>query len=215
MPKLPLPRLPKGHLPVNTEVIRSSYPQVYTQAKVFITKRYNRYIVIAGNRYKIVINKDGEYTLKALDSRVYAGRIQEQKALGHYSKSDCFYSLSSLIKRDKNKRLLMLIIICSLFALLGVSTAYANPNTEAYKLYAHMKLGSDKQYRCLVDLWTMESHWNPRADNPKSSAYGIPQLLNMKSTNAYVQIDKGLIYIAKRYGLPCKALAYHSKKGHY
>ena len=150
-----------------------------------------------------------------LDSMVYAGRIQEQKALGHYSKSDCFYSLSSLIKRDKNKRLLAFLAFLTLIALLGVSTAYANPSTEAYKLYAHMKLGSDKQYRCLVDLWTMESHWNPRANNPKSSAYGIPQLLNMKSTNPYVQIDKGLLYIAKRYGLPCKAKEYHSKKGHY
>ena len=150
-----------------------------------------------------------------LDSIVYAGRIQEQKALGHYSKSDCFYSLSSSIKRDKDKRLLAFVAILTLIALLGVSTAYASPSTEAYKLYAHMKLGSDKQYRCLVDLWTIESHWNPRADNPKSSAYGIPQLLNMKSTNPYVQIDKGLLYIAKRHGLPCKALAYHSKKGHY
>lgn len=150
-----------------------------------------------------------------LDSMVYAGRIQEQKALGHYSKSDCFYSLSSLIKRDKNKKLLAFIALLTLIALLGVSTAYANPNTEAYKLYAHMKLGSDKQYRCLVELWTMESHWNPRADNPKSSAYGIPQLLNMKSTNPYVQIDKGLIYITKRYSNSCKALAHHKRVGHY
>ena len=118
-------------------------------------------------------------------------------------------------KEIKRKKLLIILILFTLLTLLSVGTAHANPSTEAYKLYAHMKLGSDKQYRCLVDLWTMESHWNPKADNPKSSAYGIPQLLNMKSTNAYVQIDKGLLYIAKRYGLPCKALAYHSKKGHY
>ena len=181
----------------------------------FITKRYNRCISVAVNCYQIVINARAWRERVNLDKRVYAGRIQEQKALGHYSKSDCFYSLSSLIKRDKNKRLLAFLAFLTLIALLGVSTAYANPSTEAYKLYAHMKLGSDKQYRCLVDLWTMESHWNPRANNPKSSAYGIPQLLNMKSTNPYVQIDKGLLYIAKRYGLPCKAKEYHSKKGHY
>jgi hypothetical protein len=115
-------------------------------------------------------------------------------------------------KEIKRKKLLILL---TLLTLLGIATAQANPNTEAYKLYAHMKLGSDKQYRCLVDLWTMESHWNPKADNPKSSAYGIPQLLNMKSTNPYVQIDKGLLYITKRYKLPCKALAYHKRVGHY
>ena len=186
----------------------------YTQAKAFITKRYNRYIVIADNRYKIVINKQGEYTFKALDTRVYAGHVQGQQDLVATKESDS-YSLSSCSKSKRNKKLLLLAALLALLALLGVSTAYGNPNYEAYKLYAHMKLGSDAQYRCLVDLWTMESHWNPRADNPKSSAYGIPQLLNMKSTNPYVQIDKGLLYITKRYKLPCKALAYHKKKGHY
>jgi hypothetical protein len=191
----------------------TSYPQVMSiSSQIKKSNKKDIHSPVDNFRHAVLTST---FTLP-LDSVVYAGRIQEQKALGHYSKSDCFYSLSSLIKRDKNKRLLTLIIICSLFALLGVSTAYgSNPNVEAYKLYAHMKLGSDKQYRCLVDLWTMESHWNPRADNPKSSAYGIPQLLNMKSTNPYVQIDKGLLYITKRYKLPCKALAYHNKKGHY
>jgi len=118
-------------------------------------------------------------------------------------------------KEIKRKKLLILLILLTSLTLLSVGTAHASPSTEAYKLYAHMKLGSDKQYRCLVDLWTMESHWNPKANNPKSSAYGIPQLLHMKSTNPYVQIDKGLLYIAKRYGLPCKAKDYHSKRGHY
>ena len=183
--------------------------------KYFITKRYNCYIVIADNRYKIVINKDGEYTLKALDSRVYAGGIQGQKVENLFSKSDCSYSLSSCLKERNRKRLLILCLSVALIAVIGVSTAYASPNTEAYKLYAHMKLGNDVQYRCLVELWTMESHWNAKADNPKSSAYGIPQLLNMRSTNPYVQIDKGLLYITKRYKLPCKALAYHKRKGHY
>jgi hypothetical protein len=55
-----------------------------------------------------------------------------------------------------------------------------------------MKLLDDKAYRCLVKLWTLESHWNPKAANPKSSAYGIPQLLKMKERNPYKQIDLGL-----------------------
>jgi hypothetical protein len=188
----------------------------YTQAKCFITKRYNPYIVVAENRYQIVINKYGESTLKPLVKRVYAGRIQGQKVENLSNKSDCFYSLSTCSSKKTNiKKLLLLAALLALIALLGVSTAYGNPNSEAYKLYAHMKLGNDVQYRCLVDLWTMESHWNAKADNPKSSAFGIPQLLNMKSTNPYVQIDKGLLYITKRYKLPCKALDRHKKKGNY
>ena len=130
-----------------------------------------------------------------------------------------WYRAGEPLRRSSAKRYQLtphLCLLVSALVTMNITTANAyDPNVESYKLYAHMKLGSDKQYRCLVDLWTMESHWNPRADNPKSSAYGIPQLLNMKSTNPYVQIDKGLIYIAKRYGLPCKALAYHSKRGHY
>jgi hypothetical protein len=86
------------------------------------------------------------------------------------------------------------------------------------KLYAHIKLLDDKAYRCLVKLWTLESHWNPKAANPKSSAYGIPQLLKMKERNPYKQIDLGLKYITHHRiykGDMCKALARHKKVGHY
>ena len=96
-----------------------------------------------------------------------------------------------------------------------ISAKAYDPSIEAYKLYAHMMVGNDKQYRCLVELWTLESHWNYKANNPKSSAYGIPQLLNMRSTNPYRQIELGLKYIVHRYNTPCKALSYHKKKGHY
>ena len=86
---------------------------------------------------------------------------------------------------------------------------------DYYKLYSHNKLTSAKQYLCLEQLWTRESQWNPKAKNPKSSAYGIPQLLKLKTTDPYKQIDLGLKYITHRYGTPCRALAHHLKVGHY
>jgi hypothetical protein len=108
------------------------------------------------------------------------------------------------------------IALTALLSITGITTANAyDPNVESYKLYAHMKLLDDKQYRCLVTLWRMESQWSPTAKNKKSSAYGIPQLLKMKETNPYKQIDLGLKYITKRYGNPCKALDHHKKVGHY
>ena len=108
------------------------------------------------------------------------------------------------------------IALTALLSITGITVASAyDPNVEAYKVYAHMKLLDDKQYRCLSILWRLESKWNPKAKNPKSSAYGIPQLLKMKETNPYKQIDLGLKYIAKRYGNPCKALDHHKKVGHY
>ena len=108
------------------------------------------------------------------------------------------------------------IALTALLLVTGITTASAyDPNVESYKLYSHMKLLDDKEYRCLVVLWRSESQWNPKAKNPKSSAYGIPQLLKMKETNPYKQIDLGLKYIVKRYGNPCKALDHHKKVGHY
>jgi hypothetical protein len=95
---------------------------------------------------------------------------------------------------------------------IAVSTAR---DVNNYKLYAHIKLKDAKQYRCLELLWTKESNWNPRADNPKSTAYGIPQLLKLKARDPYIQIDLGLKYIAHRYGKVCKALAHHKRTGHY
>ncbi|CAB4145328.1 hypothetical protein UFOVP480_3 [uncultured Caudovirales phage] len=107
------------------------------------------------------------------------------------------------------------LLIVILTVNLPISAAAYNPSIEAYKLYAHMMVGSDKQYRCLVELWDRESNWNPKADNPKSSAYGIPQLLKMRTTNPYRQIELGIKYITKRYGNSCVALARHKRVGHY
>ena len=95
---------------------------------------------------------------------------------------------------------------------IAVSTAR---DVNNYKLYAHIKLHNSTQYRCLELLWDKESRWNPRADNPKSTAYGIPQLLKLKAKDPYIQIDLGLKYIKHRHLTPCKALAFHKKTGHY
>ena len=122
-------------------------------------------------------------------------------------------------KRRPSKRNPLVAILCLLIsAILIIDTQDAqadNPSIELYKLYAHMQVGNDKQYRCLVQLWHKESRWLPTADNKRSTAYGIPQLLRMKERNPYRQIDLGLKYITKRYDTPCLALAYHYKKGHY
>ena len=99
---------------------------------------------------------------------------------------------------------------------IGEAKAVNNNSVEMFKLYAHMKVLDDKQYRCLVILWRLESNWSPTAKNRKSSAYGIPQLLKMTETNPFKQIDLGLKYIDHRYdGDTCKALDTHKKRGHY
>jgi len=99
---------------------------------------------------------------------------------------------------------------------IGEAKATDKHSIEMFKLYAHMKVLDSKMYICLDKLWTLESQWTPTSRNPKSSAYGIPQLLNMTETNPFKQIDLGIKYIDHRYdGDSCKALAIHKKRGHY
>jgi resuscitation-promoting factor RpfB len=72
------------------------------------------------------------------------------------------------------------------------------------------------EYKALLKLWGKESAWNHTAANPKSSAYGIPQLLKMKpGTPAPVQIARGLAYIKHRYDKPSIAWAHWRKHNWY
>ena len=120
------------------------------------------------------------------------------------------------LPRIARRRSLVLLAGLLLFSNMPASQAISTQrDKENYKLYAHIKLLNAKQYRCLEILWMRESKWDPRADNPKSSAYGIPQLLKMKEIDPFKQIDLGLKYISKRHSTPCKALDYHNRKGHY
>jgi hypothetical protein len=106
----------------------------------------------------------------------------------------------------------ILIAIGQLVTLEPVQAA----NKNIYKQYAFMQLNHNfKEFYCLSDLWYKESRWIPTAKNPKSSAYGIPQLLNLKSKDPYYQIDQGLKYIKHRHQTACNALAFHKKKGWY
>jgi flagellar biosynthesis GTPase FlhF len=82
----------------------------------------------------------------------------------------------------------------------------------------------ESQFSCLDKLWTKESRWKVTADNPTSSAYGIPQALPGKRmaeygsdwrTNPVTQIKWGLDYIEDAYGSPCEAWAHSKLKNWY
>jgi hypothetical protein len=95
------------------------------------------------------------------------------------------------------------------------ATTTLNKDIEIYKVYTHIKLSNHKEYSCINTLWTKESNWSPTAKNKKSSAYGIPQLLNLTTTDPYLQIDAGIKYIRNRYGTTCNALTFFKVKGYY
>ena len=95
-----------------------------------------------------------------------------------------------------------------------------DPRTIARAMLSDFGFGDD-QFSCLDSLYMSESGWNIHADNPSSSAYGIPQALpgsKMASAgpdwenNAATQIKWGLEYIKSSYGTPCGAWSF--KQGH-
>lgn len=86
-------------------------------------------------------------------------------------------------------------------------------NRKMAKAYARAGYGwTGKQWVCLRTLWTSESRFDSKADNPKSSAFGIAQLLREKETEPALQILKGLRYISHRYGTPCQAREFWKKQ---
>jgi hypothetical protein len=81
-----------------------------------------------------------------------------------------------------------------------------------------------RQFACLDNLFTRESHWNPYAQNKSSGAYGIPQALpgsKMSSegsdwrTNPLTQVKWGIKYVESRYGSACGAWRHSELNGWY
>ena len=92
-----------------------------------------------------------------------------------------------------------------------------NYNKKLAKDYTSAGFGwSGREWECLLSLWTSESRFDNYAKNQRgSSAYGIAQLLGEKDSRSEYQILRGLKYISKRYGTPCKAHKFFLKNRYY
>lgn len=106
---------------------------------------------------------------------------------------------------------LVAIFVAALVAVDGGALDPASARAYAAEQVKAHEWGS-RNLACLDDLWEHESRWDYTADNPTSSAYGIPQALTELHSlsdewkaDARAQIDWGLAYIADRYGTPCSA----------
>ncbi|HET7351880.1 MAG TPA: lytic transglycosylase domain-containing protein [Marmoricola sp.] len=99
----------------------------------------------------------------------------------------------------------------------------ADPKSLASALMPKYGL-NPSEFDCLDSLWEKESGWDIHADNPSSSAYGIPQALpgsKMASAgpnwedSAETQIRWGLGYIRDRYGSACSAWGHSQANNWY
>ena len=105
---------------------------------------------------------------------------------------------------------------------------YFDPQAVAF-LTTYSQGWNRSQWLCLNKLWNSESHFNPKALNMRSHAFGIAQFLPTtwgnykvaKTASAKLQIQYGLRYIQKRYGSlndptgACNAWNFHQRKGWY
>lgn len=94
------------------------------------------------------------------------------------------------------------------------STA-ASYSVDHLKLYSHSRILDYKEFQCFNKIITKESRWNYLAKN--GSHYGLGQMRSKhyRDLDPYRQIDATLRYVTIRYQTPCKAWAFHEKKGFY
>ncbi len=132
----------------------------------------------------------------------------------------------SLLELDSIK-----VVDAQTMALVSLAAAQVESAREAKgakavarQIIAQKYRWSDRQFTCLDNLWTKESHWNYKAHNYKSGAHGIPQALpankmDIISTdwrkNPVTQMRWGLRYIEIRYENPCKAWAKFKRSNYY
>lgn len=107
---------------------------------------------------------------------------------------------------------------------LGYEPATTDPREIARQIMENKYSWGADQFTCYDNIIMRESRWIVNADNPTSSAYGIPQALpgsRMAAfgadwrTNPATQIRWGLDYVDDRYGTPCQAWSFKSSHGWY
>ncbi|MGC3994011.1 MAG: hypothetical protein QM779_07900 [Propionicimonas sp.] len=107
---------------------------------------------------------------------------------------------------------------------LGYDPVITDPREIAREIMKNKYGWGEDQFTCYNAIIMRESKWDTYADNPYSSAYGIPQALpgsKMASfgsdwrTNPATQIRWGLDYVDQRYGTPCGAWGFKRAHGWY
>ena len=98
-------------------------------------------------------------------------------------------------------------------SLINMQPVQAATLADQYKLYAHSRIIEWNEYHCFVKIINKESRWDPDARN--GSHFGLGQMRSQwyRNLDPYRQIDQTIRYITNRYQSPCKAWAFHQRKG--
>lgn len=162
------------------------------------------------------VNRDAERTALPVDLEALATR---QVALAAQSKQIKARSKAILARIAREKAALERRI-----RELGYEPGTTDPREIARQMMKNKYGWGESQFQCYDNIIMRESRWLWYADNPTSSAYGIPQALpgsKMASagadwrTNPATQIKWGLGYVKDRFGSPCSAWAFKRAHGWY
>ena len=89
----------------------------------------------------------------------------------------------------------------------------ANYSIDHLKLYAHSRILDYKEFQCFNRIITKESQWSYLARNGSHWGLGQMRSKHYGTLDPFRQIDASLKYITVRYQTPCKAWAFHERKG--
>lgn len=114
-------------------------------------------------------------------------------------------------------------IIGGIGSLLGITGGGGSARAAVQGVAKVYGWDSGANWAALDRLIAKESSWNPNAQNPTSTAYGLFQFLNgtwgstgvAKTSDPGRQAEAGLRYIQSRYGNPVAALDFHNRNNWY
>jgi TP901 family phage tail tape measure protein len=98
----------------------------------------------------------------------------------------------------------------------GGGTGAGSPLIRALGMAIAATMGFGSQFNAIDYIFSHESGWNPLAQNPTSTAFGIPATwaaYGGKTTDPGAQIRDGISYMRDRYGSPNAAAAFW--QGHH
>lgn len=146
-----------------------------------------------------------------LDMPMYARHIQLGQKLTPFRKNQSI-PLYKVISKLRVVSVISLVLISLAISMPSYGSSYS---VDVLRVYAHSRLVSYKEFRCLDRVLVMESNYNYKSAN--GSHYGVGQMRSKyyKSKDPFTQIDMTIAYIHKRYVTMCAALTYHLKHGHY
>ena len=128
---------------------------------------------------------------------------------------------------------LILLLLLSLFIfkaeaeapepLIIVPESIQNDDIKSYAYLQVTNTFGKNNWESFNSIIEKESKWDCQADNPKSTAYGLGQLLDgtlkyighKKSTDCRDQVDAAIAYIDKVYKTPINAWSFWKKNNWY